>query len=639
MAKTPKPTRLNVGINTPEQAAAAGLQEESILWAPQPGPQTMAMLRPEFEIFLGGAKGGGKSYCIIGWLIKGNPDVPLDKATPIDLSYINSPDYRALVIRKNLEDLNSWISEAYKIYVKLGANYTQKPNEFTFPSGAKVIMGHMDDDRAVEKYFGNVVHRAAVDELTFIAQLENYMKLYSCVRSGVKGIRGQMLLTGNPGGPGTPWVMDRFVEPKDKNGEIIPPLTTVVEAEWNPYLKRVVDMTRIFIPSGLKDNPKLLEIDPTYYNRLAGLPEAQRKAYLEGDWHSLDGTFFPEFRVKHREGEPPEACHVIATGSRPLMDWLPRFAACDWGFGHSAVVYGAVRDLNGQTIVHREMVLRQTGSVELGDAIARLFLPDLEGLYREGATPLITLYLSPDAFAKRDIVKTQAEGIAEGIARVLGPESVHLPELFTPSSASYPQTEYSLFRELKIQEKSGIVITQAQNPRRTGAAHVREMLRWRQIAPIAESQFNHQIYYELQRDDSTKAAAYLEAHKRRAPEVLPKLLIENHCVHLKQSIPSLVCDPKDIEDVLKTDTLSDDVYDAIRYLLFSQDVADNREPEKMFVHRHLQRVKEQEPAIDYNGLVWAARAAEAEYATQGQSMHPFSPPVESSRRYSKRRLQ
>ena len=72
-------------------------------------------------------------------------------------------------------------------------------------------MGHLDDDRAVEKYFGNVVHRAAVDELTFIDSLSNYTKLLSCVRSNVKGLKPQLLLTGNPGGPGSAWVLDRFV--------------------------------------------------------------------------------------------------------------------------------------------------------------------------------------------------------------------------------------------------------------------------------------------------------------------------------------------------------------------------------------------------------------------------------------------
>ncbi len=622
MAKIPKipDTGINVGIVT------AG-DDRPELWAPQPGPQTMVMLADEFEIFFGGAKGGGKSFCIIGWLLKGNPNVPVESATPIDISYINCPDYRALVVRKNLEDLNSWISEAYNIYGKLGANYTQKPNEFTFPSGAKIIMGHLDDDRAAEKYFGNVVHRAAVDELTFIDNYENYTKLYSCVRSNVKGIQAQMLLTGNPGGPGTPWVMSRFVEPIDAEGEVIPPLTTIKECEWNPFTKRVEEMTRIFIPASLKDNPKLVEKDPLYYNRLAGLPEAQRKAYLEGDWHALGGVFYPEFRPKHRDNEPPEACHVITTGSVPLLPWLPRLGGCDWGYGHHAVVYGAVKLLNGQVVVHRELFAQGVGTVELGDAIARLFLPDLEGLYKAGSSALIPVYLSYDAFERKD-AKTQAESIAEGVARVLGAKAVHLPDLFgeVPGSAD---TE-NLFAQIKMQEKSGISLCQAQNARVAGAAHVREMLRWREIAIADPEKFDHEVYYSLVHSNLEKARIYYESFQRRKKEVLPKLLIEDHCKALISSIPALVHDAKNIEDVLKTNALCDDVYDAFRYMLYSQDVADNKEPRDSFIHRALNRVKELEPNIDYNSLVWAARKAESDFDARSQ-LGAFSVPIDSSR--------
>ncbi len=590
----------------------------------------MVMLCEDFEIFFGGAKGGGKSFCIIGWLLKGNPGVPIDQATPIDISYINCPDYRALVVRKNLEDLNSWISEAYNIYSKLGANYTQKPNEFTFPSGAKIIMGHLDDDRAAEKYFGNVVHRAAVDELTFIDNYENYTKLYSCVRSNVTGIHAQMLLTGNPGGPGTSWVMQRFVEPLDQNGDIIPPLTTIADREWNPFTKKVEEMTRIFIPASLKDNPKLVEKDPLYYNRLAGLPEAQRKAYLEGDWHALGGVFFPEFRSKWREGEPSHACHVIPTGSQPLLAWLPRLGGCDWGFGHHAVVYGAVKMPNGQTVIHKELYVREMGTVELGDAIARLFLDDLEGLYKAGATALIPVYLSHDAFEKKD-AKTQAESVAEGIARVLGPKAVHLPELFPLQNPVMGlNSTANLFEQVKIQQKTGISLCVAQNARRSGASCVREMLRWREIAPIGQEKFDYEVYYDLVHNNLDRARIYWESFQRRKPEALPKLLIEDHCKALISSIPALVHDDKDIEDVLKTNALCDDVYDALRYLLYSQDVADNKEPRGSFIQRHVQKVREQEPDIDYNSLVWANRAAEEKYA-QTSSPSSFSVPIDSSR--------
>jgi len=143
-------------------------QGERVLWSPQEGPQTATLFRQEFEIFYGGAKFSGKSYLGIGWLISGNQTVPIEKCTPIDISYVNCPQYRALAIRANLIDLESWIDEARRVYEPMGAQFKQNPDEFHFPSGAKIVLGHLDTSDAAYKYFGQVIHRVFVDELTFI---------------------------------------------------------------------------------------------------------------------------------------------------------------------------------------------------------------------------------------------------------------------------------------------------------------------------------------------------------------------------------------------------------------------------------------------------------------------------------------
>lgn len=579
----------------------------------------MAVMRDEFEIFYGGAKGGGKSFSIIGFLMKGNPEVPLSKATPIDLTYLNCPTYRAVVIRKNLEDLNSWIAEAFGVYRKLGAAYTQKPNEFTFQSGAKIIMGHLDDDKAVDKYFGNVVHRAAIDELTFIAERKNYMKLVSCVRANVKGIRPQVFSTGNPGGPGTAWVMDRFVEPKDASGQIIPPLTPIIEEYWNPHTQKTECKTRVFIPSKLKDNPKLLQTDPGYYGTLAIMPEAERRAYLDGDWHSLGGLFFSDFRAKKLEGEPPEACHVITRQSRVIPRWYPRVASFDWGYGHEGAFLGATKTPQKQVIFDKEIVLKETGSIEWGHKIARALMDDLNGLQAAGATPSITLWVGHDAYGKRDEHKTQVEGLAEGIGRVLGPSAVHIPELFGKPSVVGDET---FFEQAKLQSLAGIVIRKAQNARIAGANHCREMLRWKQVAQVPQEKFNPEIAARLRMEDDRKFDEYVAAFKRREPEVLPKCLIFDNCVILIQSIPSLVHDDDNREDVLKTEAISDQLYDAWRYLLHSESTAQNREPEQSFIERHFDRYAH-DRAFTFDDKVWMARVAQAEYAQSDEDMSPF----------------
>ncbi len=578
------------------------------------------MLRPEFEIFLGGAKGGGKSQGIIGFMMKGNPEVPLVKCTPVDLTYLNCPTYRGLVIRKNLEDLNSWIAEAYLIYGKMGALYTQKPSEFTFPSGAKIVMGHLDDDRAVEKYFGNVVHRAAVDELTFISDRKNYMKLLSCVRSNVKGIKPQVLSTGNPGGPGQFWVMERFIKATDVHGQLIPPKTAISEMYWNPFTKKNEQKTRIFIPAGLKDNPKLLESDPGYYGTLAILPEAERRAYLDGDWDAMGGLFFTEFRPKHREGDPEEACHVIQPGSRRLEPWYPRIASMDWGYGHEGAFLSAVKTPQKQVIFDREIVAKEVGSIEWGFRIGRCLVDSLMALKQAGCPPLITLWVSPDAYGKRDEHKTQVEGLAEGIGRVLGPNAVHIPELFhRPATIG----EEVFFDQAQFQASAGIIIRKAQNARVAGANHCREMLRWTQTSPIAREVFDPVKAAQLRMESDQKFEVYVEAFKRREPELLPKCLITSDCPILIQSIPSLVHDEDNREDVLKTDAISDQLYDAWRYLLHSENVAENREPRQAAVQRHIAQYSNGQP-VSFDDKVWMARQASEKYDQDGEDFAPFN---------------
>ena len=80
-------------------------------------------------------------------------------------------------------------------------------------------------------------------------------------------------------------------------------------------------LERIFIPAKLKDNPCLLRNDPLYPQRLRQSgSEALVKAWLDGDWGSLEGAFFDCWNA---------AKHVLRTVSLP-HDW-PRLRSFDWG--------------------------------------------------------------------------------------------------------------------------------------------------------------------------------------------------------------------------------------------------------------------------------------------------------------------
>ena len=47
--------------------------KQEVIWQPQPGPQTRLVTCPVFEVFFGGARGGGKTDASIGdWLQHSN---------------------------------------------------------------------------------------------------------------------------------------------------------------------------------------------------------------------------------------------------------------------------------------------------------------------------------------------------------------------------------------------------------------------------------------------------------------------------------------------------------------------------------------------------------------------------------------
>ena len=77
--------------------------------------------RNEFEILFGGSRGGGKTQAGIAWLTR----------------WIDNPKYRALIIRRNADDLGDWVGRAREMYSGLGADFAYRPAIIKFPSGAE----------------------------------------------------------------------------------------------------------------------------------------------------------------------------------------------------------------------------------------------------------------------------------------------------------------------------------------------------------------------------------------------------------------------------------------------------------------------------------------------------------------------
>ncbi len=241
-------------------------------WRPHP-KQQKALKSTCYETLFGGARGGGKT-----------------DAGMANLLYdINNPGLRQLVIRRNYDDLKDWIDRARSFYRTQEPEFTLSNKEIRFPSGAKIILGHLKDDGAYSKYQGHEYQRMLIEELTHIPSEELYLKLLASCRSTVEGLPARLFATTNPGEVGHKWVRKRFVDVANE-GEI--------------YADPITGRTRLFIQSRVEDNPTLMKADPDYVKFLDGLPDGLREQWREGSWDDIEikGAYYIK-QIKQAQSE------------------------------------------------------------------------------------------------------------------------------------------------------------------------------------------------------------------------------------------------------------------------------------------------------------------------------------------------
>lgn len=306
------------------------MTEPIVIWSPQPGPQTDLLTCPVFEVFYGGARGGGKTDGSIGdWF--GHAGTYGENAI-------------GLFVRRKLTQLSEAIARARNLGAKVGARWYEQKKELVMPNGARLRFAYLDRDSDAENYQGHNYTRLYVEEATNFPFPDPIMKLKGTLRSA-SGVPCGIRLTGNPGGPGHHWVKNRYIDPDPKGYRIIREEEDL-EIEPGVLVKGVIE--RVFIPAKLKDNRLLLKNDPTYVMRLRQTgSETLVKAWLEGDWDGVDGTFFSEFDLQK---------HVIG-GVLKLPDYWQRFRSLDWGsaapfsVGWYAVSDGSVPGIARDAIV------------------------------------------------------------------------------------------------------------------------------------------------------------------------------------------------------------------------------------------------------------------------------------------------
>ena len=242
--------------------------------------------------FYGGQKGGGKSFLV--------------RAREV-LRRLEFKNTHGTIIRKTFPELRAnHILPMWQDYPELRKYYSKSDKTIYYPNGSTTSFNHLQYTDDVYNYQGIALDDISIDEVT-----QHEEDVFRILRSSNRRsntdkdckITPTMFLTGNPLGVGHQFIKRLFI---DKN-----------------FKDREKESDFLYIKASIKDNPKLLEVDPEYINRLQALPEQQRRAYLEGDWNIAAGLAFTELS---------NSVHLIEPFK--LEGSVKYFGSYDYGFSH-----------------------------------------------------------------------------------------------------------------------------------------------------------------------------------------------------------------------------------------------------------------------------------------------------------------
>lgn len=267
--------------------------ETRIKVGPQSGPQFDFISSPASICIYGGSAGSGKTWGGLYDFLRNS----------------KHPGFQGVAFRRIAEDITKpgalWDTAA-DLYPLFQGRGNKSELEWIFPSGAKLTMAGMKDEKDREKWQGTAVPYIYFDEGTqFLASQFWYMP--SRNRS-TTGIPGRMRMGCNPD-------PDSFVRELidwwiGKDGFPIMARAGIVRwfirrgfnLEWADTKEDLIKRfgtdqepkSLTFIPSTIYHNRILMEKDPGYISNLKALNYVDRMQLLEGNWNvrAIAGSYF-----------------------------------------------------------------------------------------------------------------------------------------------------------------------------------------------------------------------------------------------------------------------------------------------------------------------------------------------------------
>lgn len=276
--------------------------------------------------FMGGAKGGGKSW--------------FQRAVHANW-ILTKENVTTCLIRRHYKELETnHINKIIQEYPQLEAYYQPSKQRIKVPeTNSYLYFLHCKDENDLYKFKGAEFQLIGIDEV------DNFpwqwvIKILQSNRSADPLVPARALLTGNPGGQCHHWLKRVFID--------------------RDFRERERPEDYYFVQALLEDNKYLGE---DYENTLMQEPnEALRNAYRFGAWDLLAGEFFGNWDPHVHVIEPLDP-------EKEMQGWF-KFGALDWGFYHPAAFgWFAIHPQTQQVYLYREFLTRGQGPSEFKNDI------------------------------------------------------------------------------------------------------------------------------------------------------------------------------------------------------------------------------------------------------------------------------
>ena len=253
-------------------------------WSPfpdKPGrihPQRQVIISDAKELFFGGSAGSSKTGLLVGLSLTQHRNSLILRRQGTQLKEV-------------VRQLKEFAAPSWRWRGEGGDGGTM-----TTADGRTIECKGVKDEDDKEKFKGQPHDAYLWDEIADFSETQ-YQFVNGWNRTTIPGQRCRIVVAGNPPTRGGgEWVIRRWrawLDPtagkKAEPGELRwysnvdgkeEEFADGTPFQWKEYL--IYPQSRTFIPSRLSDNPRLMETD--YASRLANLPDALRRAYLDGDF-------------------------------------------------------------------------------------------------------------------------------------------------------------------------------------------------------------------------------------------------------------------------------------------------------------------------------------------------------------------